>query len=929
MSEGLFFPQQVAGSSGSAGSTDYLQDSFQDYSLPATNNTDLSSTILTNPLSDNYNNDLSAKYSFKTLYIKDLVLEQDQSKWFKNQKTYRVVFTEDFPGVHGYVSGNVQVNNTINGKSISLYGFAEFGVNGQIVKASFLVKPSSSSNSNPVGKYIIDNSDTGTNIAVKDFSSEYNGVLDSLNGTFINEQNKYFLADDGGAFQTDDLHDFKFGNSSGAAANVAIEVIGVVVCLSSSASIVRVRGGSSFVDKSLATSANGATFTLPAQNASLFHLGAKSTFYENAAGVIGVTTYQVPLIQSQATGLSGTNSVSVDVGSGASFPLGTGLNIQSGTSLYFGIVRAQSVDTLTVSPTLPYGLSGATLTKTFYVPSTASLTIIDPRNREGVSSAIYDLAYSWDPLSTYGASNWSGSSAFFNINGPTAVTSVTTMPYNTYYDPDNRYAIIPITGASSAQGRMATVESKAGWKGPLAVVGDFQAISFEYQEYSGASGNERLRTTRSTIDGFTLFPSTSFVVQGQTFIPFFAFTPAQDLGIGLHRVDFIPENDATLTNSGIVTKINFYKYKGVSVAGKLHSLEQIQTPAVVSGIATLPQGLYKFFGSDKLTYSGSWFRENQIVGSTMSSYPAFARCVSGATSNAVCTFKYWGQNFALYFDSAGGSFTTTLDGNNISPTSGTINTVATEMIHTLVLSRASGTFGIQGIGIFKNYGELKNEQNFIPYETTATDGKILGRGTAQGPGVVDELSLGTGLTMVNKTINGTDPLSVAKAWVNFNGVIQTGTYQAFGLTAVITITGHGSTVGMQAGVTFTAGNSGIPVGGQFNILAAAANSFMITLGASLGTTGTITMMYYIRDSYNVAGINRTGAGQYTIGFIKPMSTSFYPIMFSYGTDSQNGINGEYGLKTVSQTAASFAIYGGRPASVPNDGSIIAALIFGR
>ena len=726
MPNDLFFPQQVSGSSGSLNNSDYVNESFRDYVLPATNNNGLSSTISTNPLGDYFGNDLGAQYSIKTLYVKDLVLEEDRSKWVNGGVTYRVIFNENFPGVHGYITGPASIIKEINGTAVSLNrNVSLFGVSGKIVKAFFLVKPRTSMNGNaaPSVSYTID-SGAATTVALTPFSDENGGANTAEN--HIYDQHKYYLVDDGGANQTDDIHDYRIKVRQSNDDDF-LEVIGVVVYLSTSSTHVTVKRGDVFVDKALSSSNVGSSLAISAQNASLFHLGAKTTFYQNTAGAVGSTIYTVPLLQTQATGLSGTNTVAVSAGSGASYPVGTGFNIQAGTSNYLGIVQSVSTDTLTVSPTLPYGVSGATMTKAFFSPQ----PVTQDMRLNSISAAIYDLAYSWDPRTTYGASNWVGRQFF---RQPTAGSGFTNnfAFCNSYYDPNNNFMVMPIVeGTSFQQGRMFINEGKEiGWVGPLAVKGDFQAVEFEFM-----MGTSLLSTTKSTIDGITCFAAGLSLSPlnsntAATMPRYFKLPFVQDLGIGYHTFNYIPSSfDSTgLAGGGdaAITKINFYKYKGVSISGQVYSLEQNQSQFNLPTAKYTPIGAYKFFGSDKLAYAGEWYKTLNGV-TLLSTFPAFAQCVSGATSNAVCTFKYFGKDFTLFTDSAGGSYTTTLDGGAITPVSGSLFSVATEMIHTLVISRASGTFAIQGIAIMKDFNELKFINNESPIDTSVHGRNVVDR----------------------------------------------------------------------------------------------------------------------------------------------------------------------------------------------------------
>lgn len=784
MSEGLFFPQQVGGSGGGSDSQ-YVEDSFDDYTLPATTNVGLSSTISTNPSGDYFGNDLAAKYSTKTLYIKDLVLEEDRSKWINAGRTYRVIWTENFPGINAYVVGSPQLNKDLNGTNITisssgsgvLPGGECFAVSGQFLKASFLVKPQTTTAPVDIG--------TDNGVPVRVNAGGYNGELGNTGTSFIYAQRKFFVLDDGAALLSNNLHTV-------TVAGTPVQIFGVVVYLSANSNSVQVHPGSFFVEKAPVTAAFGASITLPAQNASLFHLGAKTTFVEDLGGNLGATTYPIPLLQTIATGLSGTNQLAVLATTGASFSQGAGVNIQTGTSIYLGFVRSVAGDVLTVSPTLPYAMTNATLTRAFsYLPA---LVAGDPRSNSLNSN--YELAYSWNPVTSYGASNWNGSSAMYVVNGPSQVVVQGGVAYNTFYDPQNRFAVIPFalaTGVTGQQGRMRLVNNigafSAGWAGPLTIKGDFQAIEFEMN-----GGGEDYRGIFS-VDGISMTPGVSIrfedagtTLSGQCKIPV-----VQNLGVGFHTLKY----DTSISNA-VITRINFYKNKGVSLAGAIYSLEQNQTQYDTANAFATPIGAFEYFGADKLTYSGGfWLNSAQsAIAASLSQFPAFARVV-GLTTASVMTFKYWGKNFTLFTDSAGGSFTTTLDGGAINPVSGQMNTVATETLHTLQVTWASGTFGIQGVAIMKDYRELKSLQGESPATEPISGSRLVDRSV--GVAKAHYRTKNTNSSMGNALL--TAPLGGASYFITATGTSTTwfdlGTIQTNGNPVLLGLNANykGSTTG--------------------------------------------------------------------------------------------------------------------------------------
>src|SRR5882762_2000559 len=99
----------------SGGAADYVIDNFRDTSNPAT--TDNANT---NPLSLFFVNSDTPQYQAKTLFVKDLVLISDRTKWIKNKPTYIVEFTETSPQIVGYVYGNVRLRNQVKGLTVEI-----------------------------------------------------------------------------------------------------------------------------------------------------------------------------------------------------------------------------------------------------------------------------------------------------------------------------------------------------------------------------------------------------------------------------------------------------------------------------------------------------------------------------------------------------------------------------------------------------------------------------------------------------------------------------------------------------------------------------------------------------------------------------------------------------------------------------------------
>jgi len=80
-----------SGGGAGVGASDYLQDNFDDVTVPASNNTSFTSNSDNNFLNAFFGNDDLPKYSVKTLWVDKLTL-LEQSLWKNNKPTYEVTF---------------------------------------------------------------------------------------------------------------------------------------------------------------------------------------------------------------------------------------------------------------------------------------------------------------------------------------------------------------------------------------------------------------------------------------------------------------------------------------------------------------------------------------------------------------------------------------------------------------------------------------------------------------------------------------------------------------------------------------------------------------------------------------------------------------------------------------------------------------------
>lgn len=95
---------------------------------------------------------------------------------------------------------------------------------------------------------------------------------------------------------------------------------------------------------------------------STLSFGEVGKIYFTETGVVGATWRTISGATTQAIGISGQNTITLLSGTGASFPVGS--IVYDPVGGYKGIVQVQSFDVLTVSPTLPIGISGLLLHRT-------------------------------------------------------------------------------------------------------------------------------------------------------------------------------------------------------------------------------------------------------------------------------------------------------------------------------------------------------------------------------------------------------------------------------------------------------------------------------------------------------------------------------------------------------------------------------------
>lgn len=573
------------GNEGNAGvsATDYLRDNFDDVSIPPNSNSGLTSTNATNPLGYSFLNTDAPKYSVKTLFIKGLNLVQDRSKWINNKDTYEIEWSENFPGINGYVAGNVRLLNQSQGTCVKIKTPDDIiGVTGVVRKIAWLLNGSTATGT---ADLVTDGADTGSDATFGSIesSSESNGV------------NNFYLVAHAAGLATKDIHDFRLQANE----YNTLSVVGVVVYIDEPN--IDCPPGSTYVDKTKQTTLVGSTLSLPAITSLL---GANSVIKKTSTNTYTMSTVETPYLNTVGTGSVDTNLVTTTTGHGASFPVGTGIVGVAGTSFYIGTVLSVSTDTLTVSPTLGFALAG-NLYKAWYAGPTVS-----------IGATLYKIKHSVDIADQ---NNFVSALGFFRTNpGPNLF----------YSEPKGDYRLWGTNLAYSVVEGYPGLSFVGGTTGAFHLEGKYSAAEIEF------TGSGILHGTMS-INGI---PSWGV---NEGFTGSIKRTVFAGAGPGYNRFAFTP--GSSLSNMSI-SKVNLYERRPDinATLGVISSFHTHVTPAGRNGHNATMMGLGNWTRvfADSLHKTGVWTR-----GTTSTS--AGGVHYIGTSTNSVLTFGYYGTHFAI------------------------------------------------------------------------------------------------------------------------------------------------------------------------------------------------------------------------------------------------------------------------------------------
>ncbi len=639
-----------AGSGGS--SSDYLKDAFEDISVPASNNTGFSSTVSKNPFNQAFANDDAPKFEYKTLWVKDLVLLDDRSKWVSDRPTYRVIFKESFPGVYGYVWGNVRLRNSTSGISVDLReGGDGFGLTTTGRRVHWFLNPTGTATQSAFVK--VDGAANAQTISYGSFGGAYSGT------------NFYYSGVSATSDDTRDIHDYQLVASNTGTLNIS----GVGVYFENTTTKVDCYPGSTYIDMQKVTVSSGSGVSLPSLSG---FIGGAHVLYKTTAQVYAQATVERQGLTTIAQATAGTNQVTVTTGTGASFPVFTGVVSQShGGSFYVGAVTNVSTDTLTVSPSLLQGLSGI-MWRAWQAGQSVA-----------ISASLYKLVGSID----FGSA--------FNPGNPFSFENTQNMLM--YQDTENLFRVY---------GQSLINTASDGYKGVrlsvlnafLQAEGNFCAAEAEWISVPGAT---------SVIHATYMINGAPGAYSQQTgFTSSIKQTIFSDAMAGFNQFRMIA--GGSMLNA-VLRKLNFYDV-AAPVGPTLGRLAEIKSygTQVNRNFIGVTQGS---FGTHQRIYADQMYLTgNAAVGVT---HNLCGGVYINGSSGAAVTLRYWGKDFAV-IGSQSASTVISLNGSQVGATFGLVHSVATLGFHTVSIANSASTMILSAFDFFRPRGEIKNVQNYLP-----------------------------------------------------------------------------------------------------------------------------------------------------------------------------------------------------------------------
>lgn len=641
---------QPTGGGGGSSSGDFVKDAFSDITLPASNNSGLTSTAATNPLGEFFANDSAPKNGVKTLWIEGIELIKDRTKWLDNKPTYKIIWNEHFPSYVGYVCGDVRLLDSPNGlgKVLNIRRATDFiGVTGVLNNAMWLAQPSAQATATAL-RYT--DAVSGSNI---DFSGA--PAVGLLAG--VNKYNAYLHSTNNIAVG---LHDVRLVANQ----DDTLRVAGVVVYYENASNNVELFPGINYINKTKITTTSSTQIAFPVGSTLS---GLQSVLFESETNFKGVTAQAVSVLSTIGVGSSGTNQITVTTDTGQSYMVGMGIVANdAGASFYVGTITNVSTDTLTVGPTLPFGVSSL-LFRSWYAGSTVA-----------ISASLFKLQHSLDPAELSNAINSNG----FNI-------SATGDFY--YQDPECRFRVWGDQLAYQAIQGYPSINFNGATVGFLQVDGFFSAAELEWNAFG----------TSSVIHGTFSVNGVISWGQNQGFTSMLKQTVFSDAAVGWNSLRF--DVGASFFQVGI-NKINLYE-SAAPIGPTLGRLAEFKDVAGVVNRGTqsasiMNLGLFQRIYSDQLYFKGNWIRgtTTTVAGGVF---------FEGNSTNSALNFQFYGNAFSI-LGSAGTSAALTLDGASIGVNFNTRIAAATLGFHSVAFTSQTGTARVEAVDFYRPRAEFNS-----------------------------------------------------------------------------------------------------------------------------------------------------------------------------------------------------------------------------
>ena len=681
--------------SGGSGANDYDRDTFPDYSLNANSNSGLTDNASTNPLRFFFGNPDVVRFGARELEFDSIALIEDTTRWVDGDPTWEVRLKNDPGDVYVYAVGNVIFEEMDGGyKKLRLQGAgSRIGVTGVLRRANFI---SMSQTNLAAAQSFVDGSVETTGLNA--FAGE--PTVRSL------RVGRQFLLGSR-TLQTNNLHTYEIRCPNFDGGSAGLEITGVAVYSENASVNIEAGPGRTYVNKNKIESVVAAALPVPATlSASFVHLGAVHNIRKITGGSYAISTFEVPVLAAAASGSTGTNLVSVGTGLGGSFPLGSGVMIQQGSTILQSFVVNQSSDVLTLGTTLPFTLSGATITQAFV--SGPSFTI-DP-NR-------FELVGVWDPRNYVSQTvTTSGTNGLGSTNVLFPASEGVTNRVIGFKDPQNNL-MFTTSNTGFVQNTFQTVSyiptpllwaQRFAGGVSLALIGNFEAAEVEF--YAAGTGNTL--GYQFGVDGLNTFTGT--IIPGVTG-GYFSFPVVSNAGIGLHGLSIAWQTGATLSSIERVglSRIKLYRHRGPSmIGGELARFEQTQS-FVPSNGATLSwapsRGSVEKIFPDEIAYDGNWFPD---VSSGATTFSGIQYRNNAAPASA--RFDFFGDRLLLNgIQNSGTSYIATVNGASFGIPLNTIVTLPSYGLNSVQLTVQAGTSLLQIQG-----AEILN--SFKPIETLRT-----------------------------------------------------------------------------------------------------------------------------------------------------------------------------------------------------------------